>query len=111
MYPDEEKRTRERNKSDSSGDKLADAVTHPSKPYVEMSFGMGKDGFPAISMTQHARQQILPVAKRENRRVLSPAHRSRMGIRLLAPAPPPRISGAMTPANWRTTPGSNRTAI
>jgi len=53
MYPDEEKRTRERNKSDSSGDKLADAVTHPSKPYVEMSFGMGKDGFPAISMTQH----------------------------------------------------------
>ena len=31
-----------------------DAVTHPTKPYVEMSFGMGKDGFPAISMTQHA---------------------------------------------------------
>jgi formylglycine-generating enzyme required for sulfatase activity len=29
-------------------------VTHPSKPYVEMSFGMGKDGYPAISMTQHA---------------------------------------------------------
>jgi formylglycine-generating enzyme required for sulfatase activity len=32
---------------------VADAVTHPTKPYVEMSFGMGKDGFPAISMTQH----------------------------------------------------------
>jgi formylglycine-generating enzyme required for sulfatase activity len=32
---------------------MADAVTHPSKPYVEMSFGMGKHGFPAISMTQH----------------------------------------------------------
>ena len=32
----------------------ADAVTHPTRPYVEMSFGMGKDGFPAISMTQHA---------------------------------------------------------
>jgi formylglycine-generating enzyme required for sulfatase activity len=54
MYPDEEKRTRESIKSDASGDKLADAVTHPSKPYVEMSFGMGKDGFPAIAMTQHA---------------------------------------------------------
>ena len=54
MYPDEEKRTRATVQSDSSGDKLADAVTHPSKPYVEMSFGMGKDGFPAISMTQHA---------------------------------------------------------
>ena len=32
----------------------ADAVTRPTKPYVEMSFGMGKDGYPAISMTQHA---------------------------------------------------------
>src|SRR5262245_31001873 len=33
---------------------VADAVTRPTKPYVEMSFGMGKDGYPAISMTQHA---------------------------------------------------------
>jgi formylglycine-generating enzyme required for sulfatase activity len=54
MYPDEEKRTRATVPTDSAGDKLADAVTHPSKPYVEMSFGMGKDGYPAISMTQHA---------------------------------------------------------
>jgi formylglycine-generating enzyme required for sulfatase activity len=54
MYPDEEKRTRATEPTDAAGDKLADAVTHPSKPYVEMSFGMGKDGFPAISMTQHA---------------------------------------------------------
>lgn len=29
-------------------------VSHPTKPYVEMSFGMGRDGFPAISMTHHA---------------------------------------------------------
>ena len=54
MYPDEERRTRATIATDAAGDKLADAVTHPSKPYVEMSFGMGKDGFPAISMTQHA---------------------------------------------------------
>jgi len=54
MYPDEEKRTRASVATDPAGDKLADAVTHPSKPYVEMSFGMGKDGYPAISMTQHA---------------------------------------------------------
>ena len=46
MYPEAKK---EGAASDS-----ADAVTHPTKPYVEMSFGMGKDGFPAISMTQHA---------------------------------------------------------
>lgn len=32
----------------------ADAVSRPTKPYVEMSFGMGRDGYPAISMTQHA---------------------------------------------------------
>lgn len=32
----------------------ADAVARPTKPYVEMSFGMGKQGFPAISMTHFA---------------------------------------------------------
>jgi formylglycine-generating enzyme required for sulfatase activity len=31
-----------------------DAVTSPTAPYVEMSFGMGQKSFPAISMTQHA---------------------------------------------------------
>ena len=35
-------------------DPLVDGVSRPTKPYVEMSFGMGVDGFPAISMTQHA---------------------------------------------------------
>jgi formylglycine-generating enzyme required for sulfatase activity len=54
MYPDEERRTRATVPTDERADQLADAVTHPSKPYVEMSFGMGKDGFPAIAMTHHA---------------------------------------------------------
>lgn len=31
-----------------------DAVSTPTRPYVEMSFGMGIKGYPAISMTQHA---------------------------------------------------------
>jgi formylglycine-generating enzyme required for sulfatase activity len=35
-------------------DELMDAVSRPTRPYVEMSFGMGINGFPAISMTQHA---------------------------------------------------------
>jgi formylglycine-generating enzyme required for sulfatase activity len=36
-------------------DKKADAVTKPTPPYTDMSFGMGKDGgYPAICMTQHA---------------------------------------------------------
>jgi formylglycine-generating enzyme required for sulfatase activity len=35
-------------------DAVVDAVSRPTRPYVEMSFGMGIDGFPAISMTHHA---------------------------------------------------------
>ena len=35
-------------------DELVDAVSRPTAPYVEMSFGMGIEGYPAISMTQHA---------------------------------------------------------
>jgi formylglycine-generating enzyme required for sulfatase activity len=35
-------------------DESVDGVSRPTRPYVEMSFGMGLDGYPAISMTQHA---------------------------------------------------------
>ncbi len=37
-------------------DKLADVfqLSRPTKPYTDMSFGMGKRGFPAICMSQHA---------------------------------------------------------
>ncbi|MBM3734946.1 MAG: formylglycine-generating enzyme family protein [Acidobacteria bacterium] len=35
-------------------DPLIDAVSRPTRPYVEMSFGMGINGYPAISMTHHA---------------------------------------------------------
>lgn len=53
MYPDQEKAmTVEPNNP--YLDKASDAVSRPTKPYVEMSFGMGKGIFPAISMTQHA---------------------------------------------------------
>jgi formylglycine-generating enzyme required for sulfatase activity len=31
-----------------------DAVSHPTKPYSDPSFGMGIDGYPAVSMTHHA---------------------------------------------------------
>ena len=31
-----------------------DATTRPSPPYVDMSFGMGREGYPAINMTQYA---------------------------------------------------------
>ncbi len=35
-------------------DAMVSATSRPTAPYVEMSFGMGLNGFPAISMTQHA---------------------------------------------------------
>jgi formylglycine-generating enzyme required for sulfatase activity len=35
-------------------DGRADAIARPTKPFVDMSFGMGHHGFPAISMTHHA---------------------------------------------------------
>lgn len=37
-----------------SDDLVADAVTRPTPPYTDMSFGMGKRTNPAICMTQHA---------------------------------------------------------
>ena len=57
MYPDIERRTASNDPVPlpvTAEDKLIDAVSRPTKPYVEMSFGMGKDGYPAISMTQHS---------------------------------------------------------
>ncbi len=33
---------------------LVDAITQPTKPYSDMTFGMGKEGYPAICMTQLA---------------------------------------------------------
>ena len=41
MYPDPD-------------DSDVDVISRPTKPYVEMTFGMGKARYPAISMTQHA---------------------------------------------------------
>jgi len=59
MYPDDEKKLRDSHATPEEVNQLSDAVTRPSKPYVDMSFGMGKSaksggiGFPAIAMTQH----------------------------------------------------------
>jgi formylglycine-generating enzyme required for sulfatase activity len=35
-------------------DKAADALTMPTPPYSDMTFGMGKEGYPAVCMTQFA---------------------------------------------------------
>ncbi|MHB8523218.1 MAG: SUMF1/EgtB/PvdO family nonheme iron enzyme [Limisphaerales bacterium] len=53
MFPEEEKKIRAMRGYNAALDQAADGVSRPTTPYVEMSFGMGKDGYPAISMTQH----------------------------------------------------------
>jgi len=53
-YPADEKKMREMFQTDTNINAQSDAVTRPTRPYVDMSFGMGKSGFPAIAMTQHA---------------------------------------------------------
>ena len=35
-------------------DLAVDGVSRPTEPYTDMSFGMGREDFPAICMTQHA---------------------------------------------------------
>lgn len=35
-----------------------DALTRPTKPYLDMTFGMGKEGHPAVGMTQYAAIQF-----------------------------------------------------
>jgi formylglycine-generating enzyme required for sulfatase activity len=37
---------------ETKSDTLSDAVTKPTAPYTDMTFGMGKSGYPAICMTQ-----------------------------------------------------------
>ena len=54
MFADQERKFKDSIATDPYVDKISDAVSRPTKPYVEMSFGMGKDGYPAISMTHHS---------------------------------------------------------
>lgn len=35
-------------------DTEVDAISSPTTPYTDMTFGMGQDGYPAVSMTEHA---------------------------------------------------------
>ncbi|MBP7948570.1 MAG: SUMF1/EgtB/PvdO family nonheme iron enzyme [Verrucomicrobiales bacterium] len=37
-----------------AGDSDVDIVSSPTTPYTDMTFGMGQDNYPAISMTEHA---------------------------------------------------------
>jgi formylglycine-generating enzyme required for sulfatase activity len=47
-------RRKARQTASTNWDKAADALAIPTKPYSDMTFGMGKEGYPAICMTQFA---------------------------------------------------------
>jgi len=47
-------RRKAKNQEPTDYEKLADAIARPTKPYSDMSFGMGKAGYPALCMTQFA---------------------------------------------------------
>ncbi len=49
-----EKEMAEKYKTTDANLSKTDATTRPSPPYVDMSFGMGRAGYPAINMTQYA---------------------------------------------------------
>lgn len=51
MYPD---RTGPIKETGAVSGEWLDAVSHPTAPYVDMSFGMGKKGYPAIGITHQA---------------------------------------------------------
>src|SRR5690554_261035 len=47
-----------------------DAVTRPTKPYLDMTFGMGKEGHPALAMTHYNAIQFCKwLYRSEERRV------------------------------------------
>lgn len=54
VYAEEEIQMRKKFPPPAEVRSISDAVTRPSAMYVDFSFGMGRGGFPAIAMTQHA---------------------------------------------------------
>ncbi len=53
-WPRSTLRRKNNSQEPTENDRLADALARPTKPYTDMTFGMGKQGFPAISMTHYA---------------------------------------------------------
>ncbi len=54
LYDSAAKRTKKSGENKTPHQKLADAISCPTPPYSDMTFGMGREGYPALCMTQLA---------------------------------------------------------
>ena len=94
-----------------------DAVTRPTPPYADETFGHGREGTPVICITHHAAMEYCRWLSRQDRQDLPPADRGRVGVGLPgrhddAPTPSAttRRSSATTPGS-RTTPRTSRSTV
>ena len=61
-------------------EKKADAVTRPTPPYADETFGFGRKGQPVICITHHAAMEYCRWLSAKTGKTLPPAHRGRVGI-------------------------------
>ena len=90
-------------------DVLADAVTRPTPPYVDMTFGKGHDRFPASCMTAHAALALLFVDVGEDRPSRIGCRAKRNGSTPPAPERRPPTTSATTRRRSTSTPGMRTT--
>jgi len=69
----DQQRRKAKNAEPSVWNKAADALTIPTKPYADMTFGMGKEGYPGGVHDPVCRKDVLQVAVGQDRPVLPPA--------------------------------------
>ena len=63
-------------------EKASDAVTRPTPPYADETFGMGRPGQPVICVTHHSAMEYCRWLSAKTGKVVSPADRGRVGVRL-----------------------------
>ena len=80
-----------------------DGVTGATAPYVDMSFGMGKEGYPAINVTRYARPGLCTLVECTHRPVYTACPPKQNGSTPAAPAPTrPGLSAATPPMRSST---------
>ena len=94
----------------SEWEKKADAVTRPTPPYADETFGFGRSGQPVICITHHAAMEYYPLAVGQDRQDSIGCRPRPSGNTPAGPAPRPPISGATSPTRSTNTPGTSNNA-